>query len=206
MGPYPKTVRLKDGTEVVLRPLHGDDLDRSHRFFLNLPEEDRLYLRMDVTDRENVAIRTEHSDAQERWCLVALRGDEIVGDADLLQPRHGWKRHTGEIRCIIAHAYQGQGLGRILLGELFQEATRRGIEKLIGKVTAEQTAALRIVESLGFRQEAVLQDQQRTLHGDLHDIIVTTVSISEAWARMEDLMHGMDGRGRERHPGRRAEP
>ncbi len=31
-----------------------EDLDSSHRFFLALPEEDRLHLRLDVTDRENV--------------------------------------------------------------------------------------------------------------------------------------------------------
>jgi RimJ/RimL family protein N-acetyltransferase len=197
MGAFPKTVQLKDGTEVVLRPLRDDDLDQSHRFFLDLPEEDRLYLRMDVTQRENVRIRMEHSDALERWTLVALRGEKIVGDGALLQPRYGWKQHTAEIRCIIAHDYQGRGLGTHILRELFQEATRRGVEKVVGMVAAEQTAALRIMETLGFRQEAVRQAQRRSLYGDLRDVVVMTASIRDAWERLEDMMLGMDGSGRE---------
>ncbi|MCK4303295.1 MAG: GNAT family N-acetyltransferase [Candidatus Eisenbacteria sp.] len=206
MGSFPKTAHLKDGTEVVLRPLHKDDLDRSHQFFLALPEEDRLYLRMDVTDRQNVGIRMEHSDAVERWSLVALLGEKIIGDAFLLQPRHGWKQHTAEIRCVVAHSYQGRGLGTIMLKELFQEATRRRVEKVIGAVTAEETSGKRIVEALGFRQEMIRHNHMRSLHGELHDVIIMTADINEAWARMEDLMHGMDGRGRERHPRRRAKP
>jgi hypothetical protein len=121
MGRYPKTVCLNDGTEVLLRPIQQDDLDRSHRFFLTLPEEDRLHLKIDVTDRESVAIRMEPSDALDHWRLVALSGDEIIGDATLDQPRYGWRQHTAEIRCNIAHPFQSRGLGSIMLRELFQE-------------------------------------------------------------------------------------
>ncbi|MFC1572095.1 GNAT family N-acetyltransferase [Candidatus Eisenbacteria bacterium] len=206
MGPYPKLVSLKDGTEVTLRPMQEDDLDRSHRFFMSLPEEDRLVLRMDVTDREIVRIRMEQSDAEERWRLVALKGDEIIGDASLVQPRHGWKQHTAEIRCIVARPLQNLGLGRVLLNELFQEATRRGIEKVVGEVIEEQVAAKRILNYLGFREEMLLQDHRRTLHGELHDLTIMTASISDAWSHMEDLMHNMDGHGRERHPRRKAKP
>ena len=36
-----KTVHLKDGTEVQIRPMTRDDLDRSFTFFKELPEDDR---------------------------------------------------------------------------------------------------------------------------------------------------------------------
>jgi L-amino acid N-acyltransferase YncA len=101
---------------------------------------------------------------------------------------------------VIARPYQNQGLGRVLLSELFQEATRQKVEILLGAVTAEQQAALRILQGLGFRREAVLRDQRRTLRGELHDVQLMTANIREAWARMEDLMREMDGYGRERHP------
>jgi RimJ/RimL family protein N-acetyltransferase len=197
MGRYPKTVCLNDGTEVLLRPIQQDDLDRSHRFFLTLPEEDRLHLKIDVTDRESVAIRMEPSDALDHWRLVALSGDEIIGDATLDQPRYGWRQHTAEIRCNIAHPFQSRGLGSIMLRELFQEATRRGVEKLYAMVTEAQHAAIRILESLGFQREATLQDHRHTLHGELEDVVVMTVSIADVWRRMEDLMQAMDGHGRE---------
>ncbi len=206
MGTYPKTVSLKDGTDVTLRPMTPEDLDRSHRFFLSVPEEDRLYLRVDVARRENIAIRMEDTDAEERWRLVAVHDDDIVGDSILIQPQHGWAQHTGEVRCIVAEDFRGRGLGWTLLSELFQEATRRRVEILFGKAIPTETAALRIVEKLGFRREAILRNRIRTLHGERQDVFLMTVSIQDAWARMEDLMHGMDGLGRERHPRKRGAP
>lgn len=88
----------------------------------------------------------------------------------------------------------------MMLAELLQEATRRGVEKLIGSITPEQDAARKITERLGFREELVRPAQQRSLDGELHDVILMTVSLTEAWSRMEDLMQGMDGLGREFHP------
>jgi len=199
MERYPKELELRDGIKVQIRPMRQDDLDRSHRFFLSLPAEDRHSLKMDVTDRENVRIRMEQPDHEERWRLVALHDGEIVGDATLYQPRYGWKRHTGEIRCIIARRFQGKGLGRAMLKELFNEATRRNIEKLVGMVTEDQKAAVHILESLGFRHELTLRDHRRTLHGDLKDVLVMTVSLADLWRRMEDLIHRMDGSGQERY-------
>jgi RimJ/RimL family protein N-acetyltransferase len=198
MAQLPREVRLNDGTVVLLRPMREDDLDRSHRFFLRLPEADRLHLRLDVTDRAMVRLRLEPSDAMEHWRLVALQDDEIVGDATLHQPRYGWMRHTGEIRCIVARDLQGRGLGTRLLNELFQEATRRGVERLFAEITPEETAARRILERLGFRPELRLRDQRRGPEGTLGDVILMTTHIEQLWHRLADLMQAMDGEGRER--------
>jgi RimJ/RimL family protein N-acetyltransferase len=199
MGSYPKTVRLRDGTEVTLRKLGLDDLERSHRFFLSLPEEDRLSLRLDPTHIENFRVRLEPSDAQDHWRVIALAGDEIVAEATLHQPRYGWTRHTGELRCVVSPDCQGKGLGSILFAEIYQEATRRRIERLYGLVLREQQAAMRISEKLGFRAELVLSDHLRAPGGELQDVVVMTVNIRDLWRRLEDLMRTMDGQGRERH-------
>lgn len=199
METYPKIVRLEDASEALLRPMQPNDLDRLHDFFLSLPEEDRLYLLIDVTDRDQVAIRMESTDATEHWRLVALQGDRIVGDAGLSQPRYGWKRHSAEIRIIVARELQDRGLGTLLLRELFQEATHRGVEKLFAMVAPEQHGAIRMIEKVGFRSELRLKDHRRTLHGELGDVLCMTVSIADAWQRMEDLAQAMDGDGRERH-------
>ena len=52
-----KKLRLRDDTEVLIRDLREDDLDRSLAFFRALPPEDRIYLRNDVTRREVVQER-----------------------------------------------------------------------------------------------------------------------------------------------------
>lgn len=205
MGPYPKTVRLKNGTDVTLRPLEKTDLAALHQFYLNLPEEDRLYLRTDVRALPMVKMQMEDSDAEERTRFVATVGGRIGGQAALLRPRHGWAQHTGELRCVVARELQDQGLARMLLHELFQEATRQGVEILFAKVAAEQTAAIRIMEGLGFRRELVRRDHQRSLHGDLHDVLVMTCSISDAWDRLEEMMEAMDAQGQEYGPGPRGD-
>ncbi len=205
MGPYPKTVRLKSGAEVTLRPLEKGDLAALHQFYLNLPEEDRLYLRTDVRALPMVKMQMEDSDAEERTRFVTTAGSRIVGQAALLRPRHGWAQHTGELRCVVARELQDQGLAKILLHELFQEATRQGVEILFAKAAAEQAAAIRIMEGLGFRREVVRRDHQRTLHGDLHDVLVMTCNLSDAWDRLEEMMDAMDGRGQEYGPGPRGD-
>ena len=52
-----KTERMKDGTEVAIRRIVANDIDRLMEFYGSLPEEDRRYLKFDVTDRKVVAKR-----------------------------------------------------------------------------------------------------------------------------------------------------
>ena len=47
---YPKEVTLRDGTRVTLKPFEKKDKESVYEFFVSLPEEDRLYLKDDVTD------------------------------------------------------------------------------------------------------------------------------------------------------------
>jgi hypothetical protein len=47
---YPKEVTIKSGEKVILRPMVKEDEQKLLKFFLGLPEEDRLFLKNDVTD------------------------------------------------------------------------------------------------------------------------------------------------------------
>jgi hypothetical protein len=46
-------VKLKDGTEVVIRELTLDDLEKSVGFFRELPREDRVYLRVGTKNKKD---------------------------------------------------------------------------------------------------------------------------------------------------------
>ena len=67
-----KVLQLKDGREVVIRPLAKDDVDRSLAFFRGLPDEDRAYLRVDVTKREVMERRIREIDLGRVGRLVAV--------------------------------------------------------------------------------------------------------------------------------------
>ena len=49
---YPKKITLPDGATLILRPMTRDDQYGLYNFFISLTEEDRRFLRNDVTDRK----------------------------------------------------------------------------------------------------------------------------------------------------------
>ena len=49
---FPKNIKLKDGSQVTLRPLRGQDEKKFHEFFLAVPEQERMFIKHRVTDTE----------------------------------------------------------------------------------------------------------------------------------------------------------
>jgi len=85
-----KKETLKDGTKVTIKELTSDDLDRLMRFYRSLPEEDRKYLRVDVTDRGVVAKRIKLIKEGDVVRIVALHDDQIVADGALELSEEEW--------------------------------------------------------------------------------------------------------------------
>ena len=85
-------------------------------FARSLPEDDLLFLRMDITDPEAVAHWMRNLEAGLTTTVIAETGGAIAGYAALVQNRVGWQRHLGEIRTQVALPFRSQGLGRALAG------------------------------------------------------------------------------------------
>jgi RimJ/RimL family protein N-acetyltransferase len=168
---------LKNGKKVVVRPLREDEFEASFRFFCELPEEDRLYLRIDVTDPEVVRRRMKPSPILNLFRIVALHEDRIVADATLLWPKHGWMSHVGEVRIIIAEDFQRLGLGSILYQKLFIQAVKQELQKIEAHMMPQQTGALKSVMKLGFKEEGRLPGFVKDIHGDLQDLIIMSANV-----------------------------
>ena len=52
---YPRSIHLRDGAQVTLRLMTPADAASIASFARSLPEDDLLFLRMDITDPEAVA-------------------------------------------------------------------------------------------------------------------------------------------------------
>ena len=50
---------------------------------------------------------------------------------------------------------------------------------------ADQEATIAMFRALGFDPEALLEDQVRDSSGDLHDLMILSHSVEEAWASMQ---------------------
>lgn len=193
-----KTVMLKDHVEVLIRPMTSDDLEESLAFFRALPEEERAYLRRDVTTRAVIQQRLHEMDEGRAKRLVAVVGGRIVADGALELAPDGWERHVGELRLIVAPGHQGKGLGMHMAHALYDLASDAGVEELIVKMMPRQKAAVSIFHKLGFRQEAVLHDYVRDRHGTKQDLIVMRGELEELWRQFEHYVYSLDVRGFER--------
>jgi L-amino acid N-acyltransferase YncA len=193
--------QLKDGTEVLIRPLRIEDLDRSLAFFQALPEEDRAYLRVDVTKRDLVERRicsALRSDKMKR--IVALAGEEIVADGALEVGGDEWDRHVAEIRVIVARSYQRRGLGTVMMRELYAEAASQKVQEIVVRIMRPQRAAWAIARKLGFQEEVLLHDYLKDLSGQKQDLILMRCDLEALWQRMEDYIERSDWRGTRHDP------
>ena len=183
-----KTVRLKDGSEVLIREMTGEDASASLAFFQSLSQEDRTYLRRDVARPEVVEQRVRELEPGAVERLLAVAGDAIVADGTLELSGEDWKKHIGELRLIIAPAWRRKGLGVLLARELYVLAASARVEEILVRMMRPQKAARAIFRRLGFRQEVVLPDYVRDRGGLKQDMILMRCDLEALWREMEDFV------------------
>lgn len=180
-----KMETLKDGTRVSIRNLTLNDLDNLMKFYCALPEEDRKYLRVDVTDKEVVEQRIRLIESGNIVRIIALHDDEIIADGALELFTDEWRKHQGELRVIAAQTFQRKGLGMIMMRELYFLATQKKVEMLIVRMMRPQKAVRSICRRLGFREELLIPDYLHDLSGATQDMVVMTCNMQEFWEELE---------------------
>jgi acetyltransferase len=174
-----KTVKLKDGSEVLIRPMRSDDLERSFTFFQTLSKENRVYLRRDITKRHLVERRIRDMEAGEVRRIVAVVDDKIVADGALELESHGWKADMAELRLIVAHEHQNKGLGQVLAHELYAMAVDEGVREIVVRVMRPQADALTILRRIGFRDETLLPDYVKDRDGNQQDLVLLRCRLAD---------------------------
>lgn len=186
---YPKTVALKDGLKVVIRPLTHEDFDGLFAFFKALPEEDCIFLRHDVHDPELVRRWTDELNYASVIPLLALDGDDVVGNGSLHIMVHGWMRHVGHIRLVTARAYRHKGLGGLITRELVALATEREIEKMQAHVIEDNQPAVKMLQAFGFNIAAVLEGMVKDRGGRRRNLAIMVNDVSDLDRIMEEWIH-----------------
>lgn len=187
-----KNVKLKDGTEIVLRQLKKKDRNRLTEFFRSLPKEDRIYLRVDITDKETIKQIIKSSKLGESRRIIALDNDNIIATGLLELEKRKWKKHFGEIRLLVSKSYRRKGLGMLLARELYLLAISEKVEDIIVKMMKPQVAAINIFKRMGFKEEAVLPDYVKDLEGTKRDLIIMRCDVNEMWKELEEYLADSD--------------
>jgi RimJ/RimL family protein N-acetyltransferase len=183
---FPKDVTLRDKTIVTLRPMVREDRDGLLAFFRRLSPEDRQFLKDDVTRAEIIEGWARALNYDRVLPILAECEGRIVGDATLHRQLYGWMRHVGEIRVVTDPYLRRRGLGTAMAREIFYLALQFGIDKMVAEMVADQVAAIKVFEKLGFQQEARLANHIVDLQGRKHDLVILTTDIPALMHKMQE--------------------
>ena len=185
---FPRPLTLRDGTSLTVRPVKRGDQPALLAFYREMPQEDRLFLKDDVTTESWADRFIRRIERGEALSLVAEKDGAILAEATLYRPRHGWSAHVGELRVAVARSHRRRGLATSLAGILVKLATDQGADKIVVEVVENQVAALRTFAKLGFQQEAVLRGHVKDIRGARRDPLILANDVSHIWAAMEALV------------------
>jgi RimJ/RimL family protein N-acetyltransferase len=149
----PREFRLRDGTRVWVRPIRPEDRDRLRVGLHQLSAASRYH--------RFLATVSELSDEQLRYLTAIDHVNHLAWIA--LAPAEPGEPALGVARCIrfpdnprvaevavtVLDAYQGWGLGTLLLGLLSASAAAQGIRTFRAYVHVDNDAMLRIFRDLG---------------------------------------------------------
>ncbi|TET18865.1 MAG: N-acetyltransferase [Candidatus Cloacimonadota bacterium] len=185
---YPKEVTLKSGEKVILRPMVKEDEKMLLEFFLRLPEEDRIFLRDDVSDPKVVKSWAENVNYKHVIPILAEIDGKIIGDATLHRRTTEELQKIGEIRIVIDKDFRRHGLGALLAREIYYVALSLKYGKLVAEVFEEQRGVLKMCETLGFRHERILISRAVDLQGRKRNLVVMIEDVDALWKAIEDLI------------------
>jgi RimJ/RimL family protein N-acetyltransferase len=157
---------LRDGSPVVIRRLGPDDREPLRELFRRLSPASRyrrfLSLGSEPAESQLSYLATVEPDSHPAW--IALDGaapvPRAIGVAEYV--RFETDPGTAEVSVTVADAYQGRGLGTLLLGALSRTAVAEGIDRFVAYVLSDNTPMLRIFRDMGAtRAESIEAGVQR---------------------------------------------
>ena len=169
---FPKTIKLKDGKKATLRLLQSTDEKDFHKLFLDIPEQERMFIKHRVQDIKVIRDWCRNIDVGRNLPLVALIDKRIVGVATLHQRLGGWKRHIGRVSVLVHPKFRGRGLARAIVNETLDISRRAGLERVEAAFIGEQEAALKMFALLGFNQLVRLEDYVKDMTAITHDYVL----------------------------------
>lgn len=158
LPPWHQEITLRNGREVLIRPIRPDDaLPLRAAFPLLEPEEVRMRFLHSMSELgAEMAERLCRPDPQTEFALVAAEpyppGEALVGAVARASIIPGTR--DAEFAILVSHYIAGMGLGRVLMQRLARWSRGKRLDHLFGDVMENNVPMLGLAASLGFRREA----------------------------------------------------
>jgi RimJ/RimL family protein N-acetyltransferase len=174
---YPWTTVI-DGQTYTLRLMTAKDKKAMLKFAKSLPEDDLLFLAIDITNESAVDNWVENIEKGRLHTILVETDGKLVGHGSLIHEEQVWTRHIGGMILLLGRETRGKGLGNILAGELFGYAEEIGLRKVMARMASEQRGAIQVFEKLGFKAEALLTDCVIDRNDKTHDLIIMSYDVT----------------------------
>jgi acetyltransferase len=152
---------MRDGAEVMIRPIRPEDepmMVRFHETLSDLSVYFRYFHPMRLSQRvsHERLIRICFIDYSREMALVVVRKNEetreqeILGVGRLIKTRGS---RDGEFAILVSDAYHKSGLGTELLSRLIRIGRQEKLARIVGDILPDNTGMLRVCERLGFSRD-----------------------------------------------------
>lgn len=158
---YRKEMKLKDGTECILRNPTAADAEAILEHMKVTSDETEFMAR--YSDEINMlpveeAVYLKKLEADPKSIMIAAEVDgKIIGNAGIVCiPHHDRYRHRGTFGISIRKEYWGMGLGSAVLQAILGEARKAGLEQVELDVVDKNERAFHLYQKFGFQIYGVL--------------------------------------------------
>jgi len=154
---YIEHIKLKDGLEVLLRPIKPEDKDMMLELFNTFSERT-------IRFRFFIPIRKMSKEDIKRYCNIDYRNEmaivaeikengrkRLIGVARLIRDEDD--KDKAEFAVVVGDPWQNRGLGRKLTEYIIRVAKDMGIKELYSRVMKDNIVSLRLSREFGFERE-----------------------------------------------------
>ncbi|KAA1251567.1 cyclic nucleotide-binding domain-containing protein [Mycobacterium simiae] len=144
----PIPVRIRDGTQLLLRPVLPGDSERTVRGHVHFSSE-TIYRRFMSARVPNLAMMHYLSEVDyiDHFVWVMIDGSDPVADARFV--RDDIDPTLAEIAFTVADAYQSRGVGSFLIGALAVAARVSGVERFSARMLSDNAPMRTIMDHHG---------------------------------------------------------
>ena len=154
---YEKEIILKDGTKCLLRGTNETDADEVMRCF-NLTHSETDYLltypeENSFTLEQEAEFLKKSQESERAIEIAAFIGGRIIGTAGLEPVGYKEKiQHRADFGIAIEKEYWGRGIGKALTLACIECANQAGYLQMELEAVAKNVSAVRLYESVGFKE------------------------------------------------------
>jgi acetyltransferase len=144
---------MKDGTEVLIRPIRPEDSGMEEEFIEGLSEESAFFRFFGIPREPSpeMVARLCNIDYEKEMAVVAetsFNGKRVLaGVARMLETT----LNRAEFAVVVADEFQGRGLGGKLTSVMLEFARERRLSSVYAAIVPENTVMISLAKKFGFR-------------------------------------------------------